>query len=32
MNKMDRSYMECPTSGVRTMRSRLGDKGYAVGT
>lgn len=32
MNKMDSFYMERPTSGVRTMCSRLGDKGYAVRT
>ena len=32
MREMDRFYMEHPTSGARTMRSRLNDKGYNVGT
>ena len=31
MKEMDRFYMEYPTSGARTMRSCLNDKGYNVG-
>ena len=32
MREMDEFYMEHPTSGVRTMRNHLRDKGYEVGT
>ena len=32
MKEKDRFYMEHPTSGVRTMRNYLNDKGYKVGT
>ena len=31
MKEMDKFYMEHPTSGVRTMRSRLNDMGYSIG-